>query len=216
MKMRNAPSAPKKASRPKTEKKRAATKIAIKAAGTKPAAAPAKVRAVRVAATPPAKPEPTEVVLARALAETMTAHGLCEIRYSTEALDLTLRRPGADNPVYDAAPAPRAAAPAAVVLPAPAAAPLSVTAPRPVDDGALMVSSPFVGTFYRLPGPNSPPYAEVGDTVRKGQVLCIVEAMKLMNEIEAEVQGTIIACLVENGQPVEYGQALFKIAPAAA
>ena len=74
------------------------------------------------------------------------------------------------------------------------------------------VTSPFVGTFYRRPNPDSPNYVSVHDKVDKGQVLCIVEAMKLMNEIEADIAGTIAAILVEDGAPVEYGQPLFKIA----
>ena len=74
-----------------------------------------------------------------------------------------------------------------------------------------MVTSPFVGTFYRRPNPESPNYVSVHDKVEKGQVLCIVEAMKLMNEIEADVAGTIVAILVDDGAPVEYGQRLFKI-----
>ena len=76
------------------------------------------------------------------------------------------------------------------------------------------VNSPFVGTFYRSPSPEAPSFVEVGQRVKKGQVICIVEAMKLMNEIEAEADGTVVACLVENAQPVEYAQALFKISPA--
>jgi len=74
------------------------------------------------------------------------------------------------------------------------------------------VTSPFVGTFYRRPNPDSPNYAAVHAKVEKGQVLCIVEAMKLMNEIEADVAGTVTAILVDDGAPVEYGQPLFKIA----
>ncbi|MCZ6905098.1 MAG: acetyl-CoA carboxylase biotin carboxyl carrier protein, partial [Acidobacteria bacterium] len=77
-----------------------------------------------------------------------------------------------------------------------------------------IVSSPFVGTFYRAPGPEAEPFVEVGNHIEKGQVLCIVEAMKLMNEIEAEYTGVIAAVLVENAQSVEYGQPLFKITPA--
>ena len=76
-----------------------------------------------------------------------------------------------------------------------------------------LVTSPFVGTFYRRPNPDSPEYVRVNDRVKKGQVLCIIEAMKLMNEIEADVVGTLIAVLAEDGAPVEYGQPLFKIAP---
>ena len=77
-----------------------------------------------------------------------------------------------------------------------------------------IVTSPFVGTFYRTPAPEQPPFVELGTSVRKGQVLCIVEAMKLMNEIEAEVAGKIAEIFVESGQTVEFGQPLFRIEPA--
>ncbi len=73
------------------------------------------------------------------------------------------------------------------------------------------VASPMVGTFYRAPAPEAPPFVEVGDSVRPGQTLCILEAMKLMNELESEVSGVVRRILVENGQPVEYGQVLFEI-----
>jgi acetyl-CoA carboxylase biotin carboxyl carrier protein len=75
------------------------------------------------------------------------------------------------------------------------------------------VKSPIVGTFYRAPDPNSPPFVSVGDRVRVGQVLCIIEAMKLMNEIEADVAGEVVEIHPENGQPVQYGDALFTIRP---
>jgi acetyl-CoA carboxylase biotin carboxyl carrier protein len=77
--------------------------------------------------------------------------------------------------------------------------------------GVAYVTSPFVGTFYRAPSPESPSFVEVGQSVRVGQVLCIVEAMKLMNEIESDVAGTLLEIMVENGKPVEYGDRLFKI-----
>lgn len=86
----------------------------------------------------------------------------------------------------------------------------SAEAPSAHDAGTY-VTSPFVGTFYRAPSPDGDPFVEVGDVIRPGQVLCIVEAMKLMNEIEAEVEGTIAEVLVENGKPVEYGDRLFRI-----
>jgi len=78
----------------------------------------------------------------------------------------------------------------------------------------VLVTSPFVGTFYRAPSPDSPPFVEVGAIVKKGQSLCIVEAMKLMNEIEAEMPGKIAEILVANATPVEFGQVLFRIEPA--
>jgi len=87
-------------------------------------------------------------------------------------------------------------------------------APRPTpteSPGSHIVKSPIVGTFYRASGPGSKPFVEVGDRVKKGQILCIVEAMKLMNEIESDSEGDVIAILVANGQPVEYGEPLFTI-----
>ena len=78
-------------------------------------------------------------------------------------------------------------------------------------EGGTFVTSPFVGTFYRSPSPDAPPFVDVGSTIKPGQPLCIVEAMKLMNEIESEVSGTIIELLRENGKPVEYGERLFKV-----
>jgi acetyl-CoA carboxylase biotin carboxyl carrier protein len=78
----------------------------------------------------------------------------------------------------------------------------------------ITVTAPLVGTFYRAPSPEAPPFVEVGDRVRKGQVLCIIEAMKLMNEIESEVDGVLVRALVDNAQAVEYGEPLFLIEPA--
>ncbi len=81
------------------------------------------------------------------------------------------------------------------------------------DSRTITVTSPIVGTFYRSPSPDSEPFIEVGDYVKKGQVLCIVEAMKLMNEVECETDGTVIKVLLENGQAVEYGEPLFLLEP---
>ncbi|HET7291169.1 MAG TPA: acetyl-CoA carboxylase biotin carboxyl carrier protein [Vicinamibacteria bacterium] len=103
-----------------------------------------------------------------------------------------------------------AAPPAAVATPV-AASP--ARAAEVVDDGIVAVKSPIVGTFYRSPDPNSPPFVDVGDRIRVGQVLCIVEAMKLMNEIEAETAGELVRVHKENGQPVQYGEILFSIRP---
>ena len=116
-----------------------------------------------------------------------------------------------------AAPGPavsyQAAAPA--VAPAPSAPP---AAPAPaakeaVEEGLHEIKSPIVGTFYEAPSPGAPPFVKPGDEVTVGQVLCIIEAMKLMNEIEADVAGQIVKRLVANGQPVEYGQGLFLVRP---
>jgi len=104
--------------------------------------------------------------------------------------------------------APTAAAPAPQAVTAAAAAP----ARAPESEG-MLVKSPIVGTYYDAPSPDAPSFVRVGDSVEPGQVLCIIESMKLMNEIEAETGGTIVAKLVENGRPVEYGEALFSIRP---
>ncbi len=110
-----------------------------------------------------------------------------------------------------AAPAP--VAPAAA--PAPAAGGEAAARKPAADEGkTFTVNSPFVGTFYRAASPDGPPFVEVGQVVKKGQVLCIVEAMKLMNEIEAEQPGRLVDVLVQNGSPVEYGEPLFRLEPA--
>lgn len=112
-----------------------------------------------------------------------------------------------------AAPAPVYAAPAHVAAPAPA--PAAAAAPAPAAPAARDLSnaqkSPMVGTFYRAPGPNAAAFVEVGQQVKAGDTLCIIEAMKLMNEIEAEKSGTVKEILVENGTPVEFGEPLFII-----
>ncbi len=156
-----------------------------------------------------------DVATIRALAEIIETHGLSELKLDTPLATLELRRGG-----YSAAQvhtAPMQQAPAF----APPPAPVPVVAPAPANGDATgkagsngayaTVSSPFVGTFYRSPSPEAPMFVDIGQRVKKGQVICIVEAMKLMNEIEAESEGTISAILVENAQPVEYGQPLFKI-----
>ena len=98
-------------------------------------------------------------------------------------------------------------------LAAPAAAP---TPAAPVEEALHIVKSPIVGTFYESPSPGAPPFVKPGDAVETGQVLCIIEAMKLMNEIEADVSGEVVKRLVANGQPIEYGQPLFSIRPQSA
>jgi len=98
----------------------------------------------------------------------------------------------------------------AVATPAPAYTPAAAPPPPPAADENLpVIKAPIVGTFYEAPSPGSPTFVKVGDTVQPGQVLCIIESMKLMNEIEAEAAGVIVAQLVPNGKPVEYGEALF-------
>ncbi len=98
-----------------------------------------------------------------------------------------------------------------VAVPAPAAADAESAAADAVDEDQHVINSPIVGTFYRAPNPDTDPYVKVGDFVEQGQTLCIVEAMKLMNEIESDVSGTIVKVLPENAQPVEYGEQLFVV-----
>ncbi len=161
------------------------------------------------------------------LIEIVDQSGLDEVSVTSEdGFQITLRksaRPAASPtgggapiyipmpmPGYGGAmpPMPAAAAPA----PAPAAA-APAAAPAPVASTAHEVKSPIVGTFYRAPAPDADPYIAVGQTVSAGTTLCIVEAMKLMNEIESDVAGTVVKILVEDGSPVEYNQPLFLIEP---
>jgi acetyl-CoA carboxylase biotin carboxyl carrier protein len=107
---------------------------------------------------------------------------------------------------------PLAAAPSPAPAPAPATlAPAAAAAPAQDEAGVVYVKSPMVGTFYRSASPESKPFVEPGAKVADNTVVCIIEAMKIMNEIQAEMTGTVVEVLVENGQPVEYGQRLFKI-----
>ncbi|MBG8602893.1 acetyl-CoA carboxylase biotin carboxyl carrier protein [Neisseria meningitidis] len=133
--------------------------------------------------------------------------GIAEIEVTEGEEKVRITRTIAAAPVY-AAPVP-AAAPAVT----PAAAPLRIRARRhlPPADLSDAQKSPMVGTFYRAPGPNAAPFVEVGQQVKAGDTLCIIEAMKLMNEIEAEKSGTVKEILVENGTPVEFGEPLFII-----
>ena len=118
---------------------------------------------------------------------------------------IRLTRSRAPSPVAPAAPLPIApAAPTASTEPAPA---------EKTDDGLHEVLSPMVGTFYRSPSPEADPFVSEGDRIESGQTVCIIEAMKIMNEIPADVQGEVVEILVGDAQPVEYNQALFKIRP---
>lgn len=128
------------------------------------------------------------------------------VRISRNSAQAVVAAPAAAyNPAPTPAPAP-APAPAAV-----APAPAQDAAPAAPASNGHVVKSPMVGTFYRAPSPTSPSFAEVGQTVKVGDVICIVEAMKMMNQIEADRAGTIEAILVENGEPVEFDQPLFSI-----
>jgi acetyl-CoA carboxylase biotin carboxyl carrier protein len=162
-------------------------------------------RARREARPAPASPASDEraVELTRRLAALLAEHGLAEVE--VEAADLRVR-------------VQRATAPAVVAPPAaPATAAVAVAEHPVVGDVVsptlVTMEAPMVGTFYRASSPTADPYVQQGDTVKEGQVLCIIEAMKLMNEIESKVAGRVARILVENGQAVEYGQPLFLIDP---
>jgi acetyl-CoA carboxylase biotin carboxyl carrier protein len=114
--------------------------------------------------------------------------------------------PPASTPVVEVGAVPAVGAPAAAVAP-------TAAAPPAPEEGLHTVKSPIVGTFYEAPSPGAPPFVKPGDSVEIGQVLCIVEAMKLLNEIESDVAGEIVKKLASNGQPIEYGQELFVIRP---
>jgi len=152
----------------------------------------------------------------RQILQALVEHGVSELTLETPDYKLTVRRGGEVQMVavpQVAAPVP-AQAPAPVSAPAPAEAAPAPEAPKADEcPGCVEIRAPIVGTFYRAPAPDAPPYVKEGDRVEKGQVLCIIEAMKLMNEIESEVSGIVKKILVENGEPVEYGQPLFLIQP---
>ncbi len=139
------------------------------------------------------------------IAEIEITEGEDSVRISRYAGGAAIPQPVAPMPVQAAPVAP--AAPAAVAAPVPA---LAVAAAESEEDG-FGVTAPMVGTFYSSPSPGSPTFVQVGDRVNEGDTLCIVEAMKMMNQIDADVAGTIKSIRVQNGDPVEYGQILFVI-----
>ena len=133
--------------------------------------------------------------------------GIAELEITEGEERVRIARGGA----LSVTPLAAAALPLAVTAPAGAAAPAAPAAAAEAAPEGHVVKSPMVGTFYRAPSPEAKPFVDVGATVKAGETVCVIEAMKLMNEIEADASGTIKAILVENGQPVEYGQTLFII-----
>lgn len=140
------------------------------------------------------------------LLDLMETHGLDEIEVEQDGVRVRLKKAGQPPMIAAYAPPPAAVAHAPVLTGAPAA-------PTPAaEDGSLArITSPMVGTFYRSPSPDADPFVNPGDTVGPDQVVCIIEAMKVMNEIKAEVEGEIVSILVENGESVEYGQPIMTI-----
>ncbi|GAA3997370.1 acetyl-CoA carboxylase biotin carboxyl carrier protein [Hymenobacter fastidiosus] len=140
--------------------------------------------------------------------------GLNKVNIETEEFKISVQREPSYKPVISSAPA---APQQAALAPAPVAAPIAAPAPAPAAEAAsasyVPLKAPMIGTFYRSSSPESPLFVNVGDLVEKGQVICIIEAMKLFNEIEAEASGRVVKALVENATPVEYDQPLFLIEP---
>jgi acetyl-CoA carboxylase biotin carboxyl carrier protein len=143
---------------------------------------------------------------------------ITEFELEEEGMKLRIRK-ASPSSNHGAAPAVIAPFIPAVLPSAPAPVPSASSAAAPtapaetVDTDVTVVKSPIVGTFYRTPDPNSPPFVDIGDRIRVGQVLCIIEAMKLMNEIEAEVAGEVVKVHRDSGQPVQYGDPLFTVRP---
>jgi acetyl-CoA carboxylase biotin carboxyl carrier protein len=149
------------------------------------------------------------------LVEFIKGHDLDEFELEQDGVKVRIKR--GSNHHHAGAAAPQAPAAVPVPSPAPVASPVSPPPPAaaPPDEGGelAIVKSPIVGTFYRSAEPGAAAFVSVGDTVRKGQVLCIIEAMKLMNEIDSEYDGEVTSVYVENGQAVQYGERLFAIRP---
>jgi len=144
------------------------------------------------------------------LIELLEESGLAELEITEgeESVRISRQVPGA---VMSYAPPPMPTPAAAAAVPAPGQAPLVAGAPEA--PAGHKVLSPMVGTYYEAPSPSSPAFVKVGDQVQVGDTLCIIEAMKMMNQIEADVAGRVVAALAKNGEPVEFGQELFVIAP---
>jgi acetyl-CoA carboxylase biotin carboxyl carrier protein len=155
----------------------------------------------------------------KAILDLMTRHGLSEFELEKGDVKLRVKRgPGGEWVTSAAAPAASHAAPVATApaiaphAPAAAAAPVPATpAAAAAGEGALQIVSPMVGTFYRAPSPDSPSFIEPGQEVNEDTVVCIIEAMKVMNEIKAETRGVIVEVLAQNGKPVEFGKPLFSV-----
>jgi acetyl-CoA carboxylase biotin carboxyl carrier protein len=155
-----------------------------------------------------------DIAKLRALLEVLKAENVAEFEHESEEARIRIVLATAHHPAAHHAPGhfagpPHAGAPTVHVTAGQQPAPASGGSEAPSD--AVDVTCPFVGTFYRAPSPDAPSFVDVGSVVRPGQTLCIVEAMKLMNEIEAEVSGTVVEIYAQNGKPVEFGQKLFRI-----
>jgi acetyl-CoA carboxylase biotin carboxyl carrier protein len=145
------------------------------------------------------------------LIELLDESGIAEIEITEGEESVRISRYAQGAAVAPAPVAVPAPAPAAAPIAAPAAVEAEATPPAPADEDGYVVTAPMVGTFYSSSSPGAAPYVQVGDRINEGDTLCIIEAMKMMNQIEADVSGVIKSIRVQNGEPVEYGQTLFVI-----
>ncbi|CAN5671877.1 acetyl-CoA carboxylase biotin carboxyl carrier protein [soil metagenome] len=160
----------------------------------------------------------TDLDFLRGLIEAVDQSGIDSLEINRAGTRIRISKtppaaPVASQPAIGSAPSSAPALPESAGNASAAAAPEAVDAATQVKTNLIDVTSPMVGTFYRAPAPDAPPYAEVGTTVNRGQPLCILEAMKLMNELECEIDGVVREILVEDADPVEFGQVLFRIEP---
>lgn len=146
------------------------------------------------------------------LIRVISASDVAEVEVEAEGYRVRIAKYRSDLPAAVAVDT-QASVPAAGVTEAPAVSPEAPAVDEEDETNLVTVVAPMVGTFYRAPSPNSAPYVSEGDVVEEGQTLCIIEAMKLMNEIDSELNGRIVSIMVDNGQPVEYGQPLFLVDP---
>jgi len=161
------------------------------------------------------------------LLTTLNQTSIAELNLKSESFELTVRREVGRSGGIAPAPPSEVADLSPIAFTQPTSAPLGTPAqpsaisttpplpptPPPPDQQLFDIATPMVGTFYRAPAPDEAPFIEVGDRVKPGQTVCIIEAMKLMNELEAEVSGRVVEILVQNGEPVEYGQVLMRVVP---
>jgi acetyl-CoA carboxylase biotin carboxyl carrier protein len=151
------------------------------------------------------------------LIKLVSKSGLGKVEIEREGFRISIKGSQSEPIMYQAAPmvaAPVAAAPAPVAASAPSAATASTETNNSDDSKYITVKSPMIGTFYRTPGPDKDAFVNVGDTIQSGDKVCIIEAMKTFNEIEAEISGKIVKVLVDNASPVDYDQPLFLVDPA--
>jgi acetyl-CoA carboxylase biotin carboxyl carrier protein len=153
----------------------------------------------------------------RELVTTLSQSDISELTLKSAEFELTLRKQGAVVLPTAREAVATAHEPVAIQVteppPHPSTVPTAPTPPPSADSNLVEITSPMVGTFYRAPAPEESPFVEVGDRIQSGQTVCIIEAMKLMNELEAEVTGEVVEILVKNADPVEFGQPLMRVKP---